>query len=191
MQHGSIAAIVGVIVLQLLGVISREQHKHQDRNRAKHDIHHAKARAGQHADQAAHQAGQNNGNQSTHQVDTPAAQIALGSGTVNSHNAKVHGTNQERQNQRGKIIDDKVGAQVDAVQHRIGKEQPRCGGGLQAFHPSGQNRNQHQLRNAQEEYQAGAEHQLKQRGGNGKQCRCKGNQQTGGHPAVGAGHILV
>ena len=105
-QHGSIAAIVGVIVLQLLGVISREQHKHQDRNRAKHDIHHTKARAGQHADQAAHQAGQNNGNQSTHQVDTPAAQIALGSGTVNSHNAKVHGTNQERQNQRGKIIDD-------------------------------------------------------------------------------------
>ena len=130
MQHGRVAAEVGVVVFQHLGVIGGQAHEDQQADGAEHKIHDAEAKAEQ-AEQPAHQAADDQGNQTAHELGAPAGQVTVGDVAVHRHNAEVDRTDEERQNQAAEVIHEEDGAQIQAVEHRVGEEDARGRGRLQ------------------------------------------------------------
>ena len=190
LQHGRIAAKVGVMMPEHLGVIGGNAHKQQQPDGAQQQVAKAEAKA-QQAEQPAHQRADDQRDQTAEQLGTPAGQVLVGGGAVHRHNAKIDSAHQKRQHQRAEAVRHKQGGQVQTVQHRIPEEQPCGGGGLQAHHPGGQNHNQHQLADGGHPNQTAAVQRYKQPGGDCGKRHGKGDQQTGKHPAKGFGHIFV
>ena len=108
-QHGRVAAEVGVVVFQHLGVIGGQAHEDQQTDGAEHKVHDAEAKAEQ-AEQPAHKAADDQGNQAAHELGAPAGQVTVGDVAVHRHNAEVDRTDEERQNQAAEVIHEEDGA---------------------------------------------------------------------------------
>ena len=61
----------------------------------------------------------------------PSRPGCVGGSTVHGHNAEVDSAHQEGQHQAAQIIDQEDGAEVQAVERRIGKEDASSGAWLQ------------------------------------------------------------
>ena len=189
MQHGRVAAEVGVVVFQHLGVIGGQAHEDQQTDSAEHKVHDAEAKAEQ-AEQPAHQAADDQGNQTAHELGAPAGQVTVGDVAVHRHNAEVDRTDEERQNQAAEVIREEDGAQIQAVEHRVGEEDARGRGRLQRLHPGRQHEHQHQLRDGGQDEQARGDERVDQPRHHCADTDQERDQQTGKHPAEGLGHKL-
>ena len=177
-------------MLEHLGIIGGQTHEQEQTNGAEQQITNAKAEAKQ-AEQAANQGADDHGDQTAHQFGAPADQAAVSGSTVHGHNAEVDSAHQEGQHQAAQIIDQEDGAEVQAVECRIGKEDASSGAWLQAGDTGGQYTDQNQLCNAGDEEDTAVDESIDQTGGNSTDGHGEGDQQTGKHPAEGLGHILI
>ena len=112
----------------------------------------------------------------------------MGGGTIGSHQAKVHGRSQEGQHQRAHRERNEVVAQHHAVEQCINKEHAAGCAYRHVLHAGAQHEHQCQLCNGEQQVQ-GVDH-IQQGCGGRDERGGKGHQQTAGHPAVGAGHIV-
>src|SRR5699024_4808107 len=95
-QHGRVAAKVGVVRLEHLGVIRRQAHEQQQADRAQHQVHKAESQPKQ-AEQAADQRADDHSHKAAQQLGAPAGEVAAGHSAVDGHDAEVDRADQERQ----------------------------------------------------------------------------------------------
>ena len=174
-----------------LGVIGGQAHEEQQGDGAVDHVQQTEAEHPEQAEQPADGPDDQQGHQTAHEFGAPAGQAVFGAPAVDGHDAEIQRADQEGKHQRGDVVADKDGAEVDAVEHRIPEEQPRGGAGLQLGDPGAEHDHHNQLGNKQQPDQAGGGQHHPGAGYRRGQRHRKGGQQTGAHPAEGFGHELV
>ena len=181
--QGAVHRVVGVHLVQLLGIVGSQQHKDHQADAAV-EQHRADAKA----EQAAHQAGDQHGDQAHHQFGAPAGQVAVGGVAVERHQPEVDRRAQESHHQSAHREQQEVIAQHHAVQSRVGQEHAAGGAHRHLLDAGAEEEHQAQLGDGQQQVE-GID-QVKQGCGRGQQSHAKGHGKAAGHPAVGPRHII-